>query len=134
MRICAVSGCDRSDRLARGLCSMHYQRLMKRGSTNYERPSAEERFWAKVNKDGPVPSIRPELGQCWIWHGSVKEHGYGSFNRTQAHRFAYEAIEGAIPPGLELDHLCLVRNCVRPDHLEVVTRRENILRSDNFSG
>lgn len=40
------------------------------------RPSPDQRFWAKVNKDGPIPIHRPDLGQCWVWTGESR-HGYG---------------------------------------------------------
>lgn len=81
-----------------------------------------ERFWSKVNKtDG-----------CWFWMAATKGNGYGHLwwgGRYQgAHRVAYQLEMGAIPKGLEIDHLCRVRHCVRPSHLEPVTRRENVLR------
>jgi hypothetical protein len=80
------------------------------------------RFWAKVEKtDG-----------CWFWRARIIATGYGSFSldgrKVMAHRFAYELLVGPIPEDLELDHLCRVRHCVNPAHLEPVTHRENILR------
>ena len=45
-----------------------------------------------------------------------------------SHRYAYELVIGPIPKGLTLDHLCRVRGCVNPGHLEPVTQRENTLR------
>ncbi len=95
--------------------------------------SAEQRFWPKVDKAGPIPEHCPELGPCWMWIAHVNRHrGYGHFNaggrEGYAHRFAYELLVGPIPDGLELDHLCRVRHCVNPAHLEPVTRRENVLR------
>lgn len=75
-------------------------------------------------------------GGCWQWIGASDRHGYGLFayerQRRLAHRFAYELFVGAIPPGLELDHLCRDRLCVNPLHLEPVTRLENMLRSPHF--
>jgi hypothetical protein len=71
---------------------------------------------------------------CWEWTSTRMSAGYGQMwdgtrGRTQgAHRLFYEAFIGPIPEGLELDHLCRNRACVRPDHLEPVTRRENLLR------
>lgn len=50
-----------------------------------------------------------------------------------AHRYAYEHFIGPIPEGLQVDHLCRVRNCVNPDHLEAVTCRENVLRGDGVA-
>ena len=102
--------------------------------------SPAERFWAKVDKDGPAPMYRPALGPCWLWTGSRSVAGYGSFNvhggrRTEAadvklaHRFSYELAFGSIPTGMEIDHLCFVHDCVRPIHLEAVTPAENKRRS-----
>ena len=83
--------------------------------------TAEERFWAKVDRSG----------RCWLWTGALT-NGYGNFyNGTcamGAHRFAYELLVGPIPPGLHLDHLCRVPACVNPAHLEPVTCGENIRR------
>lgn len=83
----------------------------------------EERFWDKVTK----------TETCWLWTGYTSSDNYGRFNvgnhrPVLAHRFAYALSGGLIPDGLQLDHLCRVRNCVNPDHLEVVTNRENTLR------
>src|SRR5688500_4996363 len=79
-------------------------------------------FWAKVDK----------TSTCWLWTGARHPLGYGHVrygNRTSAaHRVAWELINGPIPEGLTLDHLCRVPACVRPDHLEPVTHRENVRR------
>ena len=96
------------------------------------RPEAD-RFWARVDRAGPVPGHRPELGQCWLWAGATDRCGYGKFSPARghcwkAHRWAYVHLVGPIPWGLELDHLCRVRRCVNPAHLEPVTGRENRLR------
>lgn len=83
-----------------------------------------ERFWSKVEA--------ADSG-CWLWSGEIIRNGYGRFkvNRRMemAHRVSYEALVGPIPGGLQIDHLCRSRACVRPDHLEPVTCRENVLRS-----
>ena len=81
----------------------------------------------------------PNTG-CWLWAGHVNQNGYGTtaikepaLNRwitRYAHRVMYQLIAGPIPAGLDLDHLCRVRCCVNPEHLEPVTRRENVLRGD----
>lgn len=94
----------------------------------------EDRFWSKVNKDAPVPADRPELGPCWLWTGAQAYNGYGFFRAgplVRAHRFAYEFFVGPIPEGLQIDHLCRVRNCVNPDHLEPVTGQENHRRGNS---
>jgi hypothetical protein len=93
----------------------------------------EERFWAKVEKtDG-----------CWLWTASKVHNGYGNFYIGRdgervifayAHRVAYELLVGPIPNGLQLDHLCQVRHCVNPEHLEPVTQQENIRREMAWFG
>ena len=74
----------------------------------------------------------PNTG-CWLWIGFLNPSGYGILNLrgrpTRAHRLSYEVHRGPIPPGLQLDHLCRVRCCVNPDHLEPVTNAENARRS-----
>lgn len=73
---------------------------------------------------------------CWLWTGGVSAKNYGQISSSRiksagtriAHRFAYELLVGPIPEGLTLDHLCRVRICVNPDHLEPVSSRENTLR------
>ena len=69
---------------------------------------------------------------CWIWQATTTPNGYGQFRvdgrMVYAHRFAYELLVGPIPEGLELDHLCRVRNCVNPAHMEPVTHAENMRR------
>lgn len=89
------------------------------------------RFWAKVNRDGPV---HPTLGTpCWLWTRSTRR-GYGRARAPRgvgteaAHRIAWMMLVGPIPEGLELDHLCRVRACVNPAHLEPVTHAENLRR------
>ena len=81
-----------------------------------------ERFWPKVNK----------TKGCWLWTGCHNSSGYGTFwlegRRMVAHRWPFESINGPVPKGLELDHLCRVRACVRPSHLEAVSHRTNIIR------
>jgi hypothetical protein len=92
-----------------------------------------DRFWSKVNKEGPLPRRRPELGRCWLWIACRVPGGYGQFYVSKvgvqfAHRVSYELRNGPIPAGLEIDHLCRNRACVNPEHMEVVTTRENTLR------
>lgn len=70
---------------------------------------------------------------CWLWHGAKTARGYAKVRCedgriSDAHRVIYEKRVGPVPAGLELDHLCRWRSCVRPDHLEPVTHRENMRR------
>lgn len=86
------------------------------------------RFWSRIDRRGP--------DECWEWIGAVTDNGYGRFSpringvmhRQMAHRVSYEALVGAIPEGLVLDHLCRNRRCVNPTHLEPVTQLENVMR------
>jgi hypothetical protein len=77
-------------------------------------------------------AIDPSSG-CWLWCGSIAPSGYGQLGINKvmqyAHRLAYEQFRGPIPEGLDLDHLCRVRHCINPDHLEPVTRAENNRRA-----
>ena len=86
----------------------------------------EARFWAKVKK----------TEKCWLWMAPLYK-GYGQFSvggfHVGAHRYAYELLVGPIPAGLVIDHLCRVRNCVNPAHMEPVTIGENVLRGDTIS-
>lgn len=69
---------------------------------------------------------------CWEWTGRMQQSGYGVIDiqsiPRKAHRVVYEMMVGSIPVGLDLDHLCRNRRCVRPAHLEPVTRAENTRR------
>lgn len=88
-------------------------------------------FWSKVNKDGPVPPHRTDLGPCWEWTAATTG-GYGRFSigrrMRQAHRLAYELLVGPIPKGKQIDHICRNRRCVNPKHHEAVSNRVNALR------
>jgi len=90
-----------------------------------------ERFWSKVQP--------PESSGCWNWLSTVADNGYGRFSLGQgrksnqnrsllAHRLAYKMVVGDIPKNRQIDHLCRNRKCVNPYHMEIVTRKENILR------
>lgn len=101
------------------------------------RMSTNERFWSQVNKNGPIPESRPDLGPCWLWTGTVDRQGYGFFfvwNKplkklfhVRAHNFAWDQVKEPIQRPLIPDHLCRVTSCVNPDHLEPVTVRENVV-------
>lgn len=126
---CSVDGCGRPIH-SRSLCGGHYRRLLDGRpiegplrSTLRGQP-VEQRLWSRVDKSG----------NCWIWTGPTDGKGYGTIGfggrgrNVYVHRLAYELIVAPIPEGLQIDHLCRVPLCVRPDHLEAVTQRENILR------
>lgn len=96
-----------------------------------------ERFWKKVNKNGPTPEHDPSLGPCWNWTAATNGHGYGRFwvdgRLVQAHRYALGLTAKHTEGSPEPDHLCRNRACVRPKHLEVVTRRTNLRRIPMYS-
>lgn len=73
--------------------------------------------------------------RCWFWARGINNiTGYGVIwdiglqRNVSAHRAVYEALVGIIPKGLEIDHLCMVRRCINPKHLEAVTHKENKIR------
>lgn len=97
--------------------------------------ATQRRFWAKV--------VQRDDG-CAIWTGATDPNGYGVFAALygdmpaqrfrKAHQWAYEWTRGPVPAGLEIDHLCRVRNCVNPEHMEAVTHRVNMLRGETGAG
>lgn len=122
---CLTDDCERFAH-SRGFCNMHYQRKLKDGSikplkTLNSRPP-EDRFWDFVTK----------TETCWLWTGRTDRDGYGAYCANykdyRAHRYAYLNLVGPIPEGLVIDHLCRVRNCVNPSHMEPVTDAENTMR------
>lgn len=80
--------------------------------------------------------MEPNTG-CWLWMGPVAHNGYGVVSPNKpylsAHRAAYELFVGPIPDGLTIDHLCRVKCCANPAHMEPVTRGENTKRAVPFS-
>lgn len=91
-------------------------------------PLSEEesrRFWARVSLPHPGTG-------CMVWTGQRHGSGYGVYpyrgRYPRAHRVAYADAYGSLPDELTVDHLCRNRLCVRPDHLEAVTNRINVLR------
>ena len=79
-----------------------------------------------------VPEDRGYETPCHVWTGWLNNCGYPTMTHhgrtARSHRVAYEHFVGAIPDGLDLDHLCGVKACVNPEHLEPVTHRENMRR------
>lgn len=135
-RPCKVCKKD-SDGLSRGMCGNCYKRWSRGvdpASPDRRRRPAEVRFLEKVDKNGPIPAHRPDLGPCWVWTGAKGPLGYGRMGidgkTVQVHRFAYEHLVGPIPEGLDVDHVCRNPSCVNAPggHLEPVTHRENVRR------
>lgn len=144
---CEIDGCVNPVRLNGGrICAMHRARIARHGSPsvvsrgpNFDWVSA---FWEKVDKEGPAPVVpsRPLGGSCWVYRGALSSEGYGRIRDAEyAHRAAYQLLVGPIPEGLELDHVCRNRQCVKvvadssgPAHIEAVTHSENMRRSVPF--
>lgn len=126
-RTCSIDGCNGAH-YARGWCLRHYARWRDRGgdpSVNLRAIDPAARFWSSVEKT-PV---------CWLWKARRDSRGYGVFVRDRkarkAHVVAWEMERGSVPQGMELDHLCRIRECVRAEHLEAVSHRENVQRGKN---
>lgn len=165
MTACQVQDCIDAV-LARGWCSLHYQRWAKHGDPDYRRVRLKgiapcsiegcarlyyghgycERHYMRWYRSGdPLGSTRADPGArfdalievdertgCWLWTGAISDTGYGNFwvlgGTVLAHRYSY-ARTRFLPFWLTLDHLCRVRRCVNPDHLEPVTQAENTRRA-----
>jgi hypothetical protein len=82
-----------------------------------------------------LAKVRMQDDDCWLWTRAI-QNGYGIFwdgtRNVKAHRYGYELWVGPIPSPLTLDHLCRVRHCVNPEHLEPVTMGENNHRSIGY--
>jgi hypothetical protein len=81
----------------------------------------------------PRPTDRDVRGPCWRWQGHCDIQGYPKGTPGLIHRFLYQEFVGEIPAGLEMDHLCRVRDCCNPKHVEPVTHLENIRRGEGNS-
>ncbi len=90
------------------------------------------RTMSKRNRPDDIFQRVEKTETCWLWKGSRNTYGYGQVRvdgrLRVVHRVVYEILVGPIPPDHEVDHLCFIRNCVNPAHLEPVTRSENIRR------
>lgn len=81
-------------------------------------PTTEERFWAKVDK----------TESCWNWKAAIDRYGYGRFHcngNMLAHRFVYTLFHNEPAENMQVDHICRNRLCVNPDHLRLVTNKQN---------
>lgn len=86
---------------------------------------APKNFWAKVEK----------TNTCWNWQGKLRPDGYGQVNSygevLLPHRISYALANNGVMPKAHVDHICHNRSCVNPDHLRLVTRKQNM---ENRSG
>lgn len=129
--ICSFEGCEK-EKHAKDLCAGHYQQglkgqelhpLGKRSMTH--RMTDAERFAFYTRKSGG----------CWVWAGNLMPDGYGRIRFggafQQVHRISYQLEVGPIPAGAQIDHTCHNRACINPDHLRIVTNKQN---QENQSG
>jgi hypothetical protein len=78
---------------------------------------------------------RELIGPCLLWTGYIQDSGYAKISdkcrMRYVHRVAYDLLVGGVSG--ELDHLCRVRHCAAPMHMEDVTHRANVLRGDGWA-
>lgn len=129
--MCTFDGCGRA-RYARGYCEAHYQQVrLGRPLTPVAAYRPRRRVGGTLAERLAAKSERQPDG-CLLWTGSLKPNGYGKLvfegRNLYTHRAAYEVAYGPIPPDLTVDHLCKVRHCMEPTHMELVTLAENVRR------
>lgn len=104
---------------------------------NYQHKSDEQRLTGGSLRARLLRRVTKDDNGCWLW-ANVAPNGYGKIQYrgsdgklvyVSTHRLAYELLVGLIPAGLTIDHLCRVRNCCNPEHLEAVTQQENTRRA-----
>lgn len=128
---CEIDGCNQPAR-TRKLCEAHYGRWRIHGDPTHGGAvahagrSATERFWSKVAK----------TDNCWNWTAATNQYGYPVFRGDEgknylAHRYSYRLVHGDIPNGGQIDHRCHNSRCVNPNHLRLVTNKQN---QENLSG
>lgn len=135
MRKCSVEGCDRKHN-AKGFCQKHYEYWRHHGVSTP--PTEEERFWAKV--------AEPDEQECRLWTAAVRPDGVGWFSSKEfgpvgAHLWLWRHVNGLVPRGLVVDHLCHNRDftcaggvsckhrrCMTLEHMELTTIAENVRR------
>lgn len=124
---CAVADCPKPAKNA-GMCWGHYKRQRRWGSPTGGYSGPHEPCRHRIER-----FIERSDEGCWLWTGALNPNGYGLIFLAEtarlAHRVAYTEYVGPIPDGMPLDHLCRVKRCVAPDHLEAVTASENTRRA-----
>lgn len=128
---CAGPQCDRIGHMgSRGThwCNVHYAQILRGETpTPIVARTTSERFWAKVNKDGPTQAHMDT--PCWVWTASRIGKGYGQFRAAIgggfAHRYSWECANGPLPEGMIVLHRCDNPLCIRPDHLLAGSYQDN---------
>ncbi len=102
--------------------------VLRYNAVTIRREIAEKKFWNKIN----IPSCKYD---CWLWEGPTNSNGYGIFSLEgklwMAHRLAVQWFKEELNDGLVVHHTCHIRLCVKPEHLEQITLRENSRRNRN---
>jgi hypothetical protein len=136
--ICECTACTGAYRTSRQAATKRKTTLCRQCELT-QKATPEQRtqkLLNRINSNWSEQEERPlyEVANgCWLWLGAIHpENGYGAMwdgeKLGRAHRVIYEAVNNMVPEGMDLDHLCRVRHCVNPDHLEPVTRSENLQR------
>lgn len=134
-KTCSIEGCEKQGILVRTWCSKHYARWKRHRDPNYYHfeTDIQKHFESKLSKGEG----------CWFLEGiRPGKHGYVSVyfegSSVRGHRASYAFYKGEIPSDMQVDHMCRVRHCVNPSHLQLVTPKENAenisLRKDNSTG
>lgn len=121
---CSVRDCERLA-ISRTWCMPHYKKWWRWGSPTGR--TVDQRFFSHVTE---------QADGCWLWE-HTDPAGYGTYFKPNGngshvlpHRWVYEYLRAEIPPGLVIDHLCGIRACVNPWHLEPVTQQVNVQRAN----
>ena len=138
---CLIDGCELpgTGQGGFGWCYKHYRRYRRHGD-----PLATSRVvgddvarFASYLSEGHAPDDSPDLGRCWLWTGHKNVDGYAvmasDLPTQSAHRWSYRHHVGPLVDGLELDHLCRVRHCVNPYHLDPVPQAINKKRANDHA-
>lgn len=124
MADCSVEGCAKEAK-QRGLCHMHYSRQRRTGSVHTIRQLPNGRTW-----EDAVAFYGKQVGNCLEWTGGRYKHGYGAFNDgtgiKPVSKVAWEQVNGPVPDGLEVRHLCGNPPCFLIEHLTLGTHAENM--------
>lgn len=114
--LCEQQPCERPARTL-GYCHMHYRRMWRTGKASGL--SQKDAFFGHITHE--------TVDGCWIWD-KPSHKGYGQFSGTTAHGWSFTYFMDDIPESIEIDHLCRVRACVNPWHMDPVPQKVNLLR------
>lgn len=123
--ICSFEGCEKGKH-AKGLCTGHYQQGLKGQEL---RPLGKRSMTHTMTDAERFAFYTRKSEGCWAWARNLMPDGYGRirFGGTfqQVHRISYQLEVGPIPAGAQIDHTCHNRGCINPEHLRIVTNKQN---------